>query len=174
MQSFHLQASQVTWNSIAQSLTSNFHQADVWLGSTEAIPTIAEVRKLQHFASQTPVKDGKVALLFFADQLRSETSNSLLKILEEPPHYLSIYLLSESGRLLPTIRSRVGEVAPPQTEVTESNETSFTRWRELLTSYTVEDDTQREEVKKLLYRQPLIHSTINQDQLLEAYQHYQP
>ncbi len=36
-----------------------------------------------------------------------EAANSLLKVLEEPPEFATIFLLAENpGELLPTIRSR--------------------------------------------------------------------
>ena len=45
--------------------------------------------------------------IFTASSFMKEAANSLLKILEEPPNFATIFLLTENaGELLPTIRSR--------------------------------------------------------------------
>ena len=45
--------------------------------------------------------------IFTSSAFMKEAANSLLKVLEEPPEFASIFLLTEnSGELLPTIRSR--------------------------------------------------------------------
>jgi DNA polymerase-3 subunit delta' len=45
--------------------------------------------------------------IFTASAFMKEAANSLLKVLEEPPEFATIFLLAEnSGELLPTIRSR--------------------------------------------------------------------
>ena len=52
--------------------------------------------------------DGKERVYVFTDSaFMKEAANSLLKVLEEPPEFATIFLLSENpGELLPTIRSR--------------------------------------------------------------------
>src|ERR1700726_2565889 len=52
--------------------------------------------------------EGKERIYIFTDSaFMKEAANSLLKILEEPPDFATIFLLSENpGELLPTIRSR--------------------------------------------------------------------
>src|SRR5690349_23050843 len=52
--------------------------------------------------------DGRERVFIFTDSaFMKEAANSLLKILEEPPDFATIFLLAEnSGELLPTIRSR--------------------------------------------------------------------
>jgi DNA polymerase-3 subunit delta' len=52
--------------------------------------------------------DGKERIYIFTDSaFMKEAANSLLKVLEEPPEFASIFLLTENtGELLPTIRSR--------------------------------------------------------------------
>lgn len=170
--SCHAQVPLHSWGDITAALITQYHAADTWV-QVATIPTIAEVRALKHFASQTPVKEKKLAILGFADQFRAETANSLLKLLEEPSPYLTILLLSESGRLLPTVRSRVAEVTRHlQSEVgaTHGEVTSFQRWQELLSSYTVEHEAERDAARQLLYLQPLNHSTVNQEEVLDAYQ----
>src|SRR5664279_1361309 len=45
--------------------------------------------------------------IFTASTFMKEAANSLLKVLEEPPEFATIFLLTENtGELLPTIRSR--------------------------------------------------------------------
>lgn len=52
--------------------------------------------------------DGRERVFIFTDSaFMKEAANSLLKILEEPPEFATIFLLAENaGELLPTIRSR--------------------------------------------------------------------
>src|ERR1700678_1141592 len=52
--------------------------------------------------------DARERVYIFTDSaFMKEAANSLLKVLEEPPEYATIFLLSENpGELLPTIRSR--------------------------------------------------------------------
>jgi DNA polymerase III subunit delta' len=52
--------------------------------------------------------DAKERIYIFTDSaFMKEAANSLLKVLEEPPEFASIFLLTENtGELLPTIRSR--------------------------------------------------------------------
>src|ERR1700723_3063171 len=52
--------------------------------------------------------DAKERVYIFTDSsFMKEAANSLLKVLEEPPSFATIFLLSENpGELLPTIRSR--------------------------------------------------------------------
>ncbi len=52
--------------------------------------------------------EGKERVFIFTDAaFMKEAANSLLKVLEEPPEFATIFLLAENaGELLPTIRSR--------------------------------------------------------------------
>src|SRR5204862_2077601 len=52
--------------------------------------------------------EGRERVFIFTDSaFMKEAANSLLKVLEEPPEFATIFLLAESpGELLPTIRSR--------------------------------------------------------------------
>jgi DNA polymerase-3 subunit delta' len=60
--------------------------------------------------------------IFTSSAFMKEAANSLLKVLEEPPEFASIFLLTENpGELLPTIRSRsmifnLGALAVPEIE----------------------------------------------------------
>jgi DNA polymerase-3 subunit delta' len=69
---------------------------------------INSVRSLKRTSSMTSVEGSwKVFLIFDADQMNAEASNSLLKTLEEPTDKTLLVLTSsEKDRLLPTIVSR--------------------------------------------------------------------
>src|SRR6202451_1058698 len=55
-----------------------------------------------------PAAEGRERVYIFTDSaFMKEAANSLLKVLEEPPDFATIFLLTENpGELLPTIRSR--------------------------------------------------------------------
>lgn len=59
-------------------------------------------------ASHTPFEASRrVFVLERADTMNDEAANTLLKTLEEPPHYVVLLLLTDRpGQILPTIRSR--------------------------------------------------------------------
>lgn len=69
---------------------------------------IDEVRRLRSFLGHTAEEDAwRVVIVDTADDLNPNAANALLKSLEEPPkRTVFILLVSEPGRLLPTIRSR--------------------------------------------------------------------
>ena len=139
------------WSTEIEQIRQSFHPADFW--QPDSLLTIAEVRLLQHFAARTPVGLRKVAILPKADQWRTEVTNSLLKLLEEPPLYLELILFAESDRLLPTVRSRVCVQYANETTVVESD-----LWSEQLrrcNPITVENAAL---VEQLLYLQAVTHS----------------
>jgi DNA polymerase III subunit delta' len=69
---------------------------------------VEQVRAIGEFLSLTPGEsERRVVLIDPADALNNNSANAILKILEEPPPQAVIILISHnSGRLLPTIRSR--------------------------------------------------------------------
>ena len=74
----------------------------------EKLITISSVRDTTEFLSVSPhLGRHKVVLVEDANLLNINSSNALLKILEEPPSYAVFILLSDNvGKLLPTIISR--------------------------------------------------------------------
>jgi DNA polymerase-3 subunit delta' len=74
---------------------------------TATIP-VDDVRRLKAFLSRTAEADAmRVVIVDSADELNVNAANALLKSLEEPPlRTLFLVIVSEPGRLLPTIRSR--------------------------------------------------------------------
>src|ERR1035437_2037314 len=68
---------------------------------------VDQVRHVIETIYSRPAVARERVYLFTSSAFMKEAANSLLKVLEEPPEYASIFLLTEnSGELLPTIRSR--------------------------------------------------------------------
>jgi len=71
-------------------------------------PSIDECRMLHGELGLYPlVSDKRLAVIWAADKLSLEASNSLLKLTEEPPAHGSVIFISDEDRLIPTIKSRV-------------------------------------------------------------------
>ena len=69
---------------------------------------VEEVRDIIYRAAESPYKSKKkVYILNGLEKLRKESSNALLKTIEEPPKNLYFILLSTSLNIIPTIKSRV-------------------------------------------------------------------
>ncbi|HVJ07692.1 MAG TPA: hypothetical protein VM554_04870 [Acidisarcina sp.] len=68
---------------------------------------MGQVRRVIHGMYRFPSDARHAIYIFTSTAFMKEAANSLLKVLEEPPAYASIFLLAENpGELLPTIRSR--------------------------------------------------------------------
>lgn len=68
---------------------------------------IGQVRQVIHSIYRFPSDARHAIYIFTSTAFMKEAANSLLKALEEPPPFASIFLLAENtGELLPTIRSR--------------------------------------------------------------------
>jgi DNA polymerase-3 subunit delta' len=69
---------------------------------------MGQVRQVIHAAYFRPPVEGRRSIsIITSSAFMTEAANSLLKVLEEPPEYTSLILLSENPQeLLPTIRSR--------------------------------------------------------------------
>ena len=80
---------------------------DKSLYSQEIIP-VSNVREIENFFSKTSGENGwRIAIIDSLDNLNKHGSNSLLKILEEPPIKCLIFLISSNkSNVLDTIRSR--------------------------------------------------------------------
>jgi len=67
-------------------------------------PSIDDCRTLQGELALHPlVSDRRMAVIWSADKLSLEASNSLLKLTEEPPEHGCILFVSEEDKLIPTI-----------------------------------------------------------------------
>ncbi len=82
---------------------------------------VEDVRRIGEFFSLTPAEsEWRVVIIDSADDMNRNAANAVLKILEEPPSYSLIILVShQPGRLLATIRSRCQHLrlTPPDEKV---------------------------------------------------------
>ena len=68
---------------------------------------VDQVRHVIHSVYYRPAEAKERVYIFTDSAFMKEAANSLLKVLEEPPEFATIFLLTENaGELLPTIRSR--------------------------------------------------------------------
>lgn len=68
---------------------------------------IGQVRKVIESIYYKPVEARRRVYIFTESSFMKEAANSLLKVLEEPPGFATLFLLTDNmGELLPTIRSR--------------------------------------------------------------------
>ena len=68
---------------------------------------VDQVRKVIETIYYRPAEGKEKVYIFTDSAFMKEAANSLLKVLEEPPEFATIFLLAENpGELLPTIRSR--------------------------------------------------------------------
>jgi len=68
---------------------------------------VDQVRHVIQSIYYRPAEARERVYIFTSSALMKEAANSLLKVLEEPPEFATIFLLTENpGELLPTIRSR--------------------------------------------------------------------
>ncbi len=76
-------------------------------GITNTVPA-AQIRRASAWSRLSPAGKRKVLIIEQADAMQDASSNSLLKILEEPPEYFSIILITSfPGAILPTLLSRL-------------------------------------------------------------------
>jgi len=70
--------------------------------------SVEKARSVVHFFSQTSLEDNwRIAIIDSVDDLTIKGANTLLKILEEPPHKCLLILISQNlESVLPTLRSR--------------------------------------------------------------------
>lgn len=89
----------------AKELVSSLHHVDV-TDLTSTKNTIALMREQIENAPRQPFASSWRAILIDYDQVTRQASDTLLKLLEEPPAHLKIILISSSGRLPATVFSR--------------------------------------------------------------------
>jgi DNA polymerase-3 subunit delta' len=76
------------------------------------IISVEEVRKMKSFFALTAADGGRrTAIIDAVDEMNPNAANALLKLLEEPPPDVTLFLIAhQPARLLPTIRSRCREL----------------------------------------------------------------
>src|SRR5882757_9838478 len=68
---------------------------------------VDQVRRVTETIYYRPTEGGRRVYIITSSAFMKEAANALLKVLEEPPEFATIFLLtSNPGELLPTIRSR--------------------------------------------------------------------
>lgn len=74
--------------------------------------SVDEVRKMKSFFALSAADGGRrVAIIDSLDELNNAAANAVLKLLEEPPAKVTLFLIAhQPARLLPTIRSRCREL----------------------------------------------------------------
>jgi DNA polymerase III subunit delta' len=73
---------------------------------------VDQIRGLQSFLNKTSVISGqKIGVIYAADEMNLNSSNSCLKLLEEPPLNTHLFLITENASsIIPTIRSRCAKI----------------------------------------------------------------
>src|ERR1700727_4076100 len=93
---------------------------------------LGQVRTVIQSSHYLPAEAPKKIFILTASSFMKEAPNSLLKLLEEPPPYVHLILLTENpGELLPTIRSRCAFArlgALPAEEIAELLATRRPEW----------------------------------------------
>ncbi|MEO8726567.1 MAG: DNA polymerase III subunit delta' [Acidobacteriaceae bacterium] len=93
---------------------------------------IGQVRRVIETIYFRPAETRRRIYIFTAASFMKEAANSLLKVLEEPPEFATIFLLAQNpGELLPTIRSRCIQyaLAPLATEkIVDDLATAHPEW----------------------------------------------
>lgn len=91
--------------------SSGAHPDLVSAGKFASPPSIDECRELPGELALHPITaDKRLAVIWTANKLSTEASNSLLKLTEEPPKHGFVLFVTEEDSLLPTIKSRVWSI----------------------------------------------------------------
>lgn len=90
-----------------KKILSNNHP-DIFIIGRDKTATIADVREIIRRSSLKPNdSDKQIFIVCNAGKLREDSQNALLKLFEEPPESVAVFLLTESrSSLLPTVLSR--------------------------------------------------------------------
>ncbi|MFZ1250426.1 MAG: hypothetical protein WAR37_03210 [Candidatus Microsaccharimonas sp.] len=98
-------------NDSQQLLISVLPEKDEKVDLEKGTVTVESIRRL-YDTSRTIEPRSRTIIIDYAERMAVPAQNAFLKLLEEPPHDTRFILLShEPARLLPTIRSRVQEIA---------------------------------------------------------------
>ncbi|MGE5205441.1 MAG: ATP-binding protein [Chlamydiota bacterium] len=93
---------------------------------------VDQVRRVIETIYYRPGEGHHRVYIFTQSAFMKEAANSLLKVLEEPPEFATLFLLTENpGQLLPTIRSRcisLGLAALPAEEIEHDLATQRPQW----------------------------------------------
>lgn len=88
-------------------ISRGVHPDVKWIIPTKSVLAIDDVRAVKENIYLAPYEGNKKIYIFDIDYMRDESANALLKILEEPPPYSVLVILSSNiSFFLPTIVSR--------------------------------------------------------------------
>ncbi len=120
-------------------------------------------RKVKKFLQEKPLQSKtKIVIFTQAELLTTEAQNALLKILEEPPKYGQIFLLSKTeNSLLETVVSRCAKIIVKHPRSEEIEDTTFISIDELLSL----GDT-----KKFEYAEKL--TVLEKDEIIEVLENW--
>jgi DNA polymerase III subunit delta' len=106
--------------------------ADIQILETDGRTEIGidQIRALEQSANLKPFEGRtRVFIIDGAEKLSIEAGNSLLKILEEPPHYVQFILLASNERLLlPTVLSRCHKLELRPVPIAKVEQSLIRRW----------------------------------------------
>lgn len=114
-----------------KKITNKTHPDIRWVLTEKKILSINQVRWLKEDIYITPYSGERKIYIFKINYMKDEAANSFLKILEEPPSYGIILILSENiNFFLPTIISRCQKIPlnyklPSYDETIEKTEKEF-------------------------------------------------
>ncbi len=95
-------------------------------GSAGSVPPILieQIRELQSYGMLTPMRSSRrICVIYPACRMNRNAANSLLKLLEEPPHTTTLLLVAHDPSKLPaTILSRCRKVSAPVPTAEQSRE----------------------------------------------------
>ena len=96
------------WMTLSEKVLSdlNINTADIiFFNPDEGVKLLRE--RISQLNLKPHSSEFRFLIIFYAEKLNSEQSNTLLKTLEEPPNYVRIAIFTKVfTRILPTIRSR--------------------------------------------------------------------
>jgi hypothetical protein len=116
-QSFIVFSPQSNWSEIIQNAQSIYQASpfDIFEIGAENNITVVESRALEIEAYKNPSQATiKLCIIYNADTLNTESANTLLKIIEEPPAATRLLLFAETRNIIPTIKSRCSSWAGAQ------------------------------------------------------------
>ncbi len=99
-----------------------------WIYPSKSVLSIEDVREMRRDAYLKPYSSSNKVYILEAAYIKDEAANAFLKILEEPPQYVAILLISpDINRFLPTIISRCQRIRLNYRDLQDSGEVSAAR-----------------------------------------------
>lgn len=154
------------WLELNLTFSKQVHPADFWTSFyLEKSMTMEQVRDLLRFAYTTPSDQKKMVVLFGGDLLSLSVSNALLKLVEEPPDYLSLIIVSETNQLIPTVLSRLSTLEASQISANIIKDSAFNQlsdgergqWQQYMNELDLSKDQNLKQAEEALFISSLTH-----------------